>query len=51
MLDGIEPPEESQMDWLSQLAHSGTDVLRRADAALYKAKRTGRNNVVVEKAA
>ena len=30
---------------------SSADVLRRADTALYKAKRTGRNNVAVEKAA
>ena len=37
--------------WSGANGASGTEVLRRADAALYKAKRAGRNNVAVEKAA
>ena len=37
--------------WSGADGESGTEVFRRADAALYKAKRLGRNKVVVEKAA
>ena len=38
-------------EWSGAESESGTEVLRRADTALYKAKRDGRNNVAVEKAA
>ena len=37
--------------WSRADGESGTEVLRRADTALYKAKRLGRNNVAIEKAA
>ncbi len=38
-------------EWSGAETESGTDLLRRADTALYKAKNAGRNNVQVEKAA
>jgi len=37
--------------WSGAEDETGTDVLRRADAALHRAKRAGRNNVQTEKAA
>jgi len=37
--------------WSGGESESGTDVLRRADAALHRAKCSGRNNVQIEKAA
>lgn len=33
-------------EWSGDLADSATDVLRRADAALYRAKRAGRNRIM-----
>jgi len=43
-------PDESNQKTGSCLNESGEDLLRRANEALYLAKRTGKNQVVLAKA-